>query len=91
MQLRPIKHQKYFKIARKVKITQCSKSWSKRKQVAQNTKSYQKVAEQLMESPTGAHPDGHQRGERKPTETLATEFCYQGVILSLEELKNGLK
>ena len=49
------------------KITQCSKSCSKRKKVARNTKSCQKVAEQLVESPTGAHPDGHQHGDRKPT------------------------
>ena len=42
-----------------------------------------------MESPTGAHSDGHQHGNRKPTETLATEFCYQGVNLSLEELEGG--
>ena len=41
-----------------------------------------------MESPTGAHPDGHQHGDRKPTETLAIEVCYQGVHLFLEELKN---
>ena len=75
-------------MARKVKIIQCSKSCSKRKKVARNTKSCQKVAEQLVESPTGTHPDGHQHGDGKPTETLATEFCYQGVNLSLEELKN---
>ena len=47
----------------------------------------QKVAEQLVESPTGAHPDGHQHGGRKPTETSATKFCYKGVKLFLEELK----
>ena len=23
----------------------------------------------------GAHPDGHQHGGRKPTETSVTEFC----------------
>ena len=40
-----------------------------------------------MESPTGAHPDGHEHGDRKPTETFATEVCYQGVNLSLEEVK----
>ena len=71
-------------IARKLKIAQCSK----RKKAAPNTKSCQKVAEQLVESPTGAHPDGHQQGGRKPTETSATEFCYKGVNLFLEELKN---
>ena len=32
----------------------------------------------------GAHPDGN----RKPTETSVTEFCYKSVNLSLEELKN---
>ena len=36
----------------------------------------------------GAHPDGHQHGGRKPTETCVTEFCYKSVNLSLEELKN---
>ena len=36
----------------------------------------------------GAHPDGHQHGGRKPTETSVAEFCYKSVILSLEELKN---
>ena len=34
----------------------------------------------------GAHPDGHQHGGRKPTETSVTEFCYKSVNLSLEEL-----
>ena len=32
----------------------------------------------------GAHPDGHQHGGRKPTET---EFCYKSVNLSFEEVK----
>ena len=36
----------------------------------------------------GAHPDGHQHGGRKPTETSVTEFCYKRVNLSLEELKS---
>jgi len=36
----------------------------------------------------GAHPDGHQHGGRKPTETSVTEFCYKSVNLSLEELIN---
>jgi len=35
-----------------------------------------------------AHPDGHQHGGRKPTETSVTGFCYKSVHLSLEELKN---
>ena len=35
-----------------------------------------------------AHPDGHQHGGRKPTETSVTEFCYKNVNLFLEELKN---
>jgi len=34
----------------------------------------------------GAHPYGHQRGGRKPTETSVTEFGYKRVNLSLEEL-----
>jgi len=37
----------------------------------------------------GAHPDGHQHGGRKPTETSVTEFDYKSVNLSLEELKNN--
>jgi len=37
----------------------------------------------------GAHPDGHQHGGRKPTETSVTEFCYKRVNLSREELKNN--
>ena len=41
-----------------------------------------------MGSHVGAHPDGHQYGGRKPTETYVTEFCYKSVNLSLEELKN---
>ena len=36
----------------------------------------------------GAHPDGHQHGGRKPTETSVTEFCHKSVNLSLEELKD---
>ena len=36
----------------------------------------------------GAHPDGHQHGGRKPTETSVTEFCYKSVNLSLEERKD---
>jgi len=36
----------------------------------------------------GAHPEGHQHGGRKPTETSVTEFLLQSVNLSLEELKN---
>ena len=36
-----------------------------------------------------AHPDGHQHGGRKPTETSVTKFCYKNVNLSLEELKNN--
>ena len=36
----------------------------------------------------GSHPDGHQHGGRKLTETSVAEFCYKSVNLSLEELKN---
>ena len=36
----------------------------------------------------GAHPDGLQHGDRKPTETSVTEFCCKSVSLSLEGLKN---
>ena len=32
--------------------------------------------------------DGHQHGGRTPTETSVTEFCYESVNLSLEELKD---
>ena len=58
-------------IARKLKIAQCSKH----EKAARNTKSCQKVAEQLVESPTGAHPDGHQHGGRKPTEHRPPSFA----------------
>ena len=50
-----------------------------------------KFIEICMGSHVGAHPDGHQHGGRKPTETSetsVTEFCYKSVNLSLEELKN---
>ena len=36
----------------------------------------------------GAHPDEHQHGGRKPTETSVTEFCYKSVNLFFEELIN---
>ena len=47
-----------------------------------------KFIEICMERHVGAHPDGHQHGGRKPTETSVTEICYKSVNLSLEELKN---
>ena len=47
-----------------------------------------KFIEICMGSHVGAHPDGHQHGGRKPTETSVTEFCYKSVNLSLEELKH---
>ena len=47
-----------------------------------------KFIEICMGSHVGAHPDGHQQGGRKPTETSVTQFCYKSVKLSLEELKN---
>ena len=47
-----------------------------------------KFIEICMGSHVGAHPNGHQHGGRKPTETSVTEFCYKSVNLSLEELKN---
>ena len=47
-----------------------------------------KFIEICMGRHVGAHPDGHQHGGRKPTETSVTEFCYKSVNLSLEELKN---
>ena len=49
-----------------------------------------KFIEICMGRHVGAHPDGHQHGGRKPTETSVTEFCqngYKSVNLSLEELK----
>ena len=36
----------------------------------------------------GAHPDEHQHGGRKPTETSVTEFCYKRVNLFFEKLIN---
>ena len=47
-----------------------------------------KFIEICMGRHVGAHPDRHQHGGRKPTETSVTEFCYKSVNLSLEELKN---
>ena len=47
-----------------------------------------KFIEICMGRHVGAHPDGHQNGGRKPTETSVTEFCYKSTNLSLEELKN---
>ena len=47
-----------------------------------------KFIEICMGRHVGAHPDGHQHGGRKPTETSVSEFCYKSVHLSLEELKN---
>ena len=47
-----------------------------------------KFIEICMGRHVGAHPDEHQHGGRKPTETSVTEFCYKSVNLSLEELKN---
>ena len=48
-----------------------------------------KFIEICMGRHVGAHPDGHQHGGRKPTETSVTEFCYKSVnSVSLEELKN---
>ena len=47
-----------------------------------------KFIEICMGRHVGSHPDGHQHGGRKPTETSVAEFCYKSVNLSLEELKN---
>ena len=47
-----------------------------------------KFIEIWMGRHVGAHPDGHQHGGRKPTETSLTELCWKSVNLSLEELKN---
>ena len=47
-----------------------------------------KFIEIFMGRHVGAHPDGHQHGGRKPTETSVTEFCYKSVNSSLEVLKN---
>ena len=35
-----------------------------------------------------AHPEGHQHGGRKQTETSVTEFCYKSMNLFFEELMN---
>ena len=47
-----------------------------------------KFIEICMGRHVSAHPDGHQHGGRKPTETSVTEFCYKSVNFSLDELKN---
>ena len=41
-----------------------------------------KFIEICMERHVGAHPDGHQYGGRKLTETSVTEFCYKSVNLN---------
>ena len=46
-----------------------------------------KFIEILWRRYAGAHPNEHQNGGRKPTETSLTEFCYKSVNLSLEERK----
>ena len=38
-----------------------------------------KFIEICKERHVGTHPDGHQHGGRKPTETSVTEFCYKSV------------
>ena len=46
-----------------------------------------KFIELCMETPiVGVHSSGHQHGNRKPTETSVTEFCYESVKSSLEQL-----
>ena len=46
-----------------------------------------KFIELCMETPiVGVHPDRHQHDNQKPTETSVTEFCYESVKLSLEQL-----
>ena len=49
-----------------------------------------KFVEICIETPrhVGAHLDGHQHGDRKPTETSVTEFCYKSVNFPLVEFKN---
>ena len=47
-----------------------------------------KFIEICMGRHVGAHPDGHQHGGRKRTETSVTEVCYKSVNLPLEELEN---
>ena len=46
-----------------------------------------KFIEICMETPY-AHPDEHEHGGRKQTETSVTEFCYKSVNLFFEELIN---
>ena len=41
-----------------------------------------------METPCWCHPDEHQHGGRKPTETSVTEFFYKRVNLLLQDLIN---
>ena len=38
-----------------------------------------KFIEIYMGRHVGAHPNRHQHGGRKPTETSVTEFCYKSV------------
>ena len=48
----------------------------------------QRLRSQQWRRHVGAHADGHKHGDRKPTETSVTKFCYKNVNLSLEGLKN---
>ena len=49
---------------------------------------FPKFIEICMETPCWCHLHGHQHGGRKPAETSVTEFFYERVNLSLEQLKN---
>jgi len=53
-----------------------------------NSRAIRRSVSSKLRRHVGAHPDGHQHGGRKPTETSVTEFCYKSVNVSLEELKN---
>ena len=70
-------------------IDNCNINYLAKNQVSAIRRSVpSKFIEICMGRHVGAHPDGHQHGGRKPTETSVTEFCYKSVNLSLEELKN---
>ena len=49
---------------------------------------YPNLYRSLWRRHAGAHPDAHQHGGRKPTETNVTEFCFKSGNLFFEELIN---
>ena len=72
---------KYIKIPVRIQVSLVSN----RRDIQRNV--LPKFIEFCLETPiVGVHPNGHQHGNQKPTETFVTEFCYESVKSSLEQL-----